>query len=76
MIETNIFKLLKSCDFIETNDYFEAYLELINNSYIGSRYSEIHHIFCKCFSKYLNIPVIETTDNLVTLQFRDHCKAH
>ena len=76
MIETNIFKLLKSCDFIENNEYFEAYIELINNSYTGSRYSEVHHIFCKCFSKYLNMPIIETADNLVTLQFKDHCKAH
>ena len=40
MIETDILKLLKSCDFIENNEYFEAYIELVNNLHVYDRHMQ------------------------------------
>ena len=39
-------------------------------------YKELHHIFCKSFSKALNEKIDDSAANLVQLLFKNHCKAH
>lgn len=76
MTKVDIFNKLTSCDFIVKNKYFSEYCDLTATSYFGSNYKEAHHIFCRSFSKFLNEKIIDDKNNLVLLEFKDHCKAH
>ena len=62
--------------FIIKNKYLDEYLELTSKSTTSNEYTEEHHIICKCFYKYLQLPVDNSSSNLVRLLFKDHCKAH
>lgn len=62
--------------FIVKNNYLDEYLVLTRQSTDLSGYTEEHHIICKSFYKYLNLPVDNSKNNLVRLLFKDHCKAH
>lgn len=72
----NSIKKLISLPFIVNNSYLEQYIELVSTSNTTPGYQELHHIICKSFSKALNEPVDNSPDNLVSLLFKDHCKAH
>ena len=67
---------LKSCNFIIQNEYFNEYIKLVSKNDITEGYKELHHIFCKSFSKILAEKIDDSKDNLVYLLFKNHCKAH
>lgn len=62
--------------FIIKNKYFDEYVKLVAENTTDCGYTEIHHIICKCFFKYLNLPIDNSKTNLVRLLFKDHCRAH
>lgn len=62
--------------FIVKNSYLDEYLVLTSQSTKLPGYAEEHHIICKSFYRYLNLPIDDSKNNLVRLLFKDHCKAH
>lgn len=75
-MKENIIKKLTCLPFIINNDYLKQYIEIVSIKNTQAGYQELHHIICKSFSKALNEPVDNSADNLVSLLFKDHCKAH
>jgi transposase len=70
-------KLLATTYFID-NDYLEAYVALVCNSTVekSAFRTQSHHILPKTYFRNLNLPIDDSTDNLVELLFKDHVKAH
>lgn len=60
------------------NDFCYKYLNLIeeNKGTIKSIATQTHHIIPKCFFKYKNIEVDNSSENLVHLSFSNHLLAH
>lgn len=75
-MKENIIKKLTNLPFIINNTYLKQYIWLVSAKNTQAGYQELHHIICKSFSKTLNEPVDNSADNLVSLLFKDHCKAH
>lgn len=75
-MKESIIKKLKSLSFILNNKYLIQYINLVSTKNNQPGYQELHHIICKSFSKALNESVDNSADNLVSLLFKDHCKAH
>ena len=77
MIIKNVLKqkLLTTGLFLD-NEYLDEYINLVlsNNTTIG--YTEKHHILQRNYFKKSGLPVDSSPDNLITLSYCDHCKAH
>lgn len=60
------------------NDFYYKYLNLIeeNKNTIKSIETQTHHIIPRCFFKYKNIKVDNSSENLVHLSFSNHLLAH
>ena len=71
-------KLLETCQF-ESNEYFEAYLDLINRNLdrVSEKYkTQKHHIFPVSLSKIIGSQIDNSKSNLVNLLYKDHILAH
>lgn len=75
-MKDHIIEKLIKLPFILNNKYLKQYIDIISTNNNQSGYQELHHIICKSFSKSLNEEVDNSADNLVSLLFMDHCKAH
>ena len=65
-------------DICDRNNYFEKYVELVNNPdpiYDGQLF-ENHHILPRLFYEILNVPCNDTQENLVKLNIQQHVLAH
>lgn len=61
------------------NEYLDLYVELINSNLNKPKEkykTQIHHIIPKYYFKDLNIPVDNSKNNLINLDYKDHIKAH
>ena len=70
-------KLLATNYFIN-NNYLEEYLNLVFDYKLNnpSRYTEEHHILQKQYFRLVGLPIDNSKLNLVSLLYKDHCKAH
>lgn len=69
-------KLLSTGYFID-NQYLDEYVKLTTDSSITlTTYLERHHILPRAYYNLLEIDVDNSDDNLVSLSFANHCKAH
>lgn len=66
----------KTC-FIK-NEFYSNYIKLVegNKDNTKSIETQAHHIIPKCFFKYKNIKIDNTSENLVNLSFSNHLLAH
>lgn len=67
-------KLLNTGYFVD-NNYLDEYIKLVGGLSIAS-YTERHHILPKAYYKLKRLKIDNSADNLVSLSFADHCKAH
>ena len=77
MIIKNVLKqkLLNTGLFLD-NEYLDEYINLVLSNNITIGYTEKHHILQKNYFKKSGLPVDNSPDNLITLSYCDHCKAH
>ena len=77
MIIKNVLKqkLLNTGLFLD-NEYLDEYINLVLNNNITIGYTEKHHILQRNYFKKSGLPVDSSPDNLITLSYCDHCKAH
>ena len=77
MIIKNVLKqkLLNTGLFLD-NEYLDEYINLVLSNNITVGYTEKHHILQRNYFKKSNLPVDNSPDNLITLSYCDHCKAH
>ena len=68
-------KLLNTDLFLD-NEYLDQYLDLVLEKKQNSGYTEKHHILQRNYFKKNKIPIDNSEDNLITLAYCDHCKAH
>ena len=68
-------KLLNTGLFLD-NKYLDQYLDLVLEKKQNSGYTEKHHILQRNYFKKNKIPIDNSEDNLITLTYCDHCKAH
>lgn len=70
--------LLKTGYFVD-NKYLDMYVDLVyknrNTSYVRN-VTNNHHIIPKSYYKRLEIPIDNSSNNIVTLLFKDHVVAH
>lgn len=77
MIIKNVLKqkLLNTGLFLN-NEYLDEYINLVLSNNITVGYTEKHHILQRNYFKKSGLPVDNSPDNLITLSYCDHCKAH
>ena len=77
MIIKNVLKqkLLNTGLFLD-NEYLDEYINLVLSNNITVGYTEKHHILQRNYFKKSGLPVDNSPDNLITLSYCDHCKAH
>ena len=77
MIIKNVLKqkLLDTGLFL-ANEYLDEYINLVLSNNITVGYTEKHHILQRNYFKKSGLPVDNSPDNLITLSYCDHCKAH
>ena len=77
MIIKNVLKqkLLNTGLFLD-NEYLDEYINLVLSSNITVGYTEKHHILQRNYFKKSGLPLDNSPDNLITLSYCDHCKAH
>ena len=77
MITKNVLKqkLLNTGLFLD-NEYLDEYINLVLNNNITIGYTEKHHILQRNYFKKSGLPVDSSPDNIITLSYCDHCKAH
>ena len=77
MIIKNVLKqkLLNTGLFLD-NEYLDEYINLVLTNNITIGYTEKHHILQRNYFKKSGLPVDSSPDNLITLSYCDHCKAH
>ena len=77
MIIKNVLKqkLLNTGLFLD-NEYLDEYINLVLSNNITIGYTEKHHILQRNYFKKSGLPVDSSPDNLITLSYCDHCKAH
>lgn len=77
MIIKNVLKqkLLNTGLFL-ANEYLDEYINLVLSNNITVGYTEKHHILQRNYFKKSGLPVDNSPDNLITLSYCDHCKAH
>ena len=77
MIIKNVLKqkLLNTGLFLD-NEYLDEYRNLVLSNNITVGYTEKHHILQRNYFKKCGLPVDNSPDNLITLSYCDHCKAH
>ena len=77
MIIKNVLKqkLLNTGLFLD-NEYLDEYINLVLSNNITVGYTEKHHILQRNYFKKSGLPVDSSPDNLITLSYCDHCKAH
>ena len=77
MIIKNVLKqkLLNTGLFLD-NEYLDEYINLVLSNNITIGYTEKHHILQRNYFKKSGLPVDNSPDNLITLSYCDHCKAH
>ena len=68
-------KLLNTGLFLD-NEYLDEYINLVLSNNITVGYTEKHHILQRNYFKKSGLPVDNSPDNLITLSYCDHCKAH
>lgn len=72
-------ELLLQCNYFINNEYLDKYVELINencNTCYIKNVTNNHHIIPKSYYKRLEIPIDNSSNNIVTLLFKDHVLAH
>ena len=77
MIIKNVLKqkLLNTGLFLD-NEYLDEYINLVLSNNITIGYTEKHHILQRNYFKKSGLPLDNSPDNLITLSYCDHCKAH
>ena len=77
MIIKNVLKqkLLNTGLFLD-NEYLDEYINLVLSNNITIGYTEKHHILQRNYFKKNGLPLDNSPDNLITLSYCDHCKAH
>ena len=77
MIIKNVLKqkLLNTGLFLD-NEYLDEYINLVLSNNITVGYTEKHHILQRNYFKKSGLPLDNSPDNLITLSYCDHCKAH
>ena len=77
MIIKNVLKqkLLNTGLFLD-NEYLDEYINLVLSNNITVGYTEKHHILQRNYFKKSGLPLDNSPDNLITLSYYDHCKAH
>ena len=77
MIIKNVLKqkLLNTGLFLD-NEYLDEYINLVLSNNITIGYTEKHHILQRNYFKKSGLPLDNSQDNLITLSYCDHCKAH
>ena len=77
MIIKNVLKqkLLNTGLFLD-NEYLDKYINLVLSNNITIGYTEKHHILQRNYFKKSGLPLDNSPDNLITLSYCDHCKAH
>ena len=77
MIIKNVLKqkLLNTGLFLD-NEYLDEYINLVLSNNITIGYTEKHHILQRNYFKKSDLPLDNSPDNLITLSYCDHCKAH
>ena len=77
MIIKNVLKqkLLNTGLFLD-NEYLDEYINLVLSNNITIGYTEKHHILQRNYFKKSSLPLDNSPDNLITLSYCDHCKAH
>lgn len=77
MIIKNVLKqkLLNTELFLD-NEYLDEYINLVLSNNITIGYTEKHHILQRNYFKKSGLPLDNSPDNLITLSYCDHCKAH
>lgn len=68
-------KLLNTGLFLD-NEYLDEYINLVLSNNITIGYTEKHHILQRNYFKKSGLPLDNSPDNLITLSYCDHCKAH
>lgn len=75
----NLADKLKNIDSFIDNEFFSLYCSLIENNLLTSckrGITQRHHIIPRYYFKRLNLPVDNSKENLVNLQYKDHILAH
>lgn len=77
--EHDLKSVLKGLDCFIDNEYLDLYIKLIiknqNNSIIKHKTNN-HHIIPKAYYKFKNLPIDNSNENICTLVYTDHIKAH
>ena len=71
-------KMLQTGCFVK-NQYLDLYISLINKNLMTKKIvfvTQRHHIIPKCVSKFLNVEIDNTEQNLINLLYKDHILAH
>lgn len=74
-----ILKLASTTIFDTTTEYFKAYIELILKNLTTKKEkfkTNRHHIIPRCYFKIKQLPVDNSSENIVNLQYADHLLAH
>ena len=76
MIKEQLRAKLLATELFINNTFFDQYLDLVCNYMTTNNYTEGHHILPRVYFKHNDIAIDNSPENLVSLAYADHCKAH
>lgn len=76
---SNLYETLKNLAIFIENEYFSKYIQLVELNRLTKQQSFItqkHHIIPQYYFKKNNLPIDNSKNNIINLQYKDHILAH